>query len=397
VSPIDRSKVIDRSKIRRERSKTRKELQQNDDHIDQFDHTHTGMEGVFFDGRKDRTLTQVLGDDNKYHRKTLTEEHISIIAEPGSSYFSHTTAPSGSSKDTAESLVASLKERNAKTENIKVVGCDGTNVNTGHIAGVIRRLEETFQHPLQWLVCLLHANELPLRHLFQALDGVTTGPRGFSGAIGKRLVTCSEQPVSSFAPVQLTEQLSSVNPKELSTDQRYLLEMCNSISKCECSVDLAMRNLGCLNHSRWLTTANRILRLYVSDMEPSQNLKTVVTFIIRVYAPTWFAIKAQSSCKDGARHLHQMLVKSRYLSPKHKKIVDPVIHRIAYFAHPENLLLAMMTDHRPHIRELGLRRVMKDRAEAHPNGQIRRLKVPAKLNFNAVEYFDMIALSRSLP
>jgi len=76
----------------------------------------------------------------------------------------------------------------------------------------------------------------------------------------------------------------------------------------------------------------------------------------------WFAIKAQSSCKDGARHLHQMIVKSRYLSPKHKKIVDPVIQRNAYFAHPENLLLAMITDHRPHIRELGLRRVMKARA-----------------------------------
>jgi hypothetical protein len=86
-----------------------------------------------------------------------------------------------------------------------------------------------------------------------------------------------------------------------------------------------------------------------------------------------------------------MLVKSRYLSPKHKKIVDPVFHRNAYFAHPENLLLAMMTDHRPHIRELGLRRVMKARAAAEdPSGQIRRFKVPAKLNFDAVEYFDMI-------
>ena len=61
--PIDRSKVIDRSKIRRERSKIREELQQNDD---QFD--HTGIEGVFLDGRKDQTLTQVLGEDNKYHR-----------------------------------------------------------------------------------------------------------------------------------------------------------------------------------------------------------------------------------------------------------------------------------------------------------------------------------------
>src|SRR6218665_1022860 len=49
----------------------------------------------------------------------------------------------------------------------------------------------------------------------------------------------------------------------------------------------------------------------------------------------------------------------------------------------------MITDHRPHIRELGLRRVMKARA-AHHIGQIRRFKVPAELNFNAVEYFDMI-------
>ena len=77
-----------------------------------------------------------------------------------------------------------------------------------------------------------------------------------------------------------------------------------------------------------------------------------------------------------------MLVKSRYLSPKHKRIVDPVIHRNAYFAHPENMLLAIMT-------ELGLRRVMKARA-AHHSGKIRRFKVPAKLNFDAVEYFDMI-------
>src|SRR6218665_1838006 len=86
-----------------------------------------------------------------------------------------------------------------------------------------------------------------------------------------------------------------------------------------------------------------------------------------------------------------MLVKSRYLSPKHKRIVDPVIHRNAYFAHSENLLLAMMTNHRQHIhvRELGLLRVMKARA-AHHSGQIRRFKVPAKHNFDAVEYFDMI-------
>src|SRR6218665_285059 len=109
VSPIDRSKVIDRSKIRRERRKNSKELQQNGD---QFD--HSGIKGIFFNGRKDQTLTQVLGVDNKYHRKTLTEEHISIVAEPGSSYFSHTTPHSGYSKDITESERAECEDAEHK-------------------------------------------------------------------------------------------------------------------------------------------------------------------------------------------------------------------------------------------------------------------------------------------
>jgi hypothetical protein len=67
---------MDRSKIHRERSKTRENLQQNGD---QFD--HTGIQGALFDGRKDHTLTQVLGIGT-----TTTEipprKNTKIIAEP---------------------------------------------------------------------------------------------------------------------------------------------------------------------------------------------------------------------------------------------------------------------------------------------------------------------------
>ena len=57
----------------------------------------------------------------------------------------------------------------------------------------------------------------------------------FSGSIWKRLVTChlQELHVSSFESVQITEQLSNVDPKEWSTDQQYLLWMCKKISKGE--------------------------------------------------------------------------------------------------------------------------------------------------------------------
>ena len=157
--------------------------------------------------------------------------------------------------------------------------------------------------------------------------------------------------------------------------------MCEAVDKADCPVDLALRNPGLLNHSRWLTTANRILRLYISLDSPSCNLKTLVTFIIRVYAPMWFAIK---SCKDA------MIARSRYLSDNLKKIVDSVIQRNAYCSHPENVLLAMLTDGRPHIRQLGLRRILKARSTEKSGEHVQKVCIPTTLNFDTVNYEDMI-------
>lgn len=68
-------------------------------------------------------------------------------------------------------------------KQIVAVGCDSTVVNTGINGGVVRLLEKSFKQPLRWFICVLHINELPLRHLFDYLDGSTTDPRAFSGAI----------------------------------------------------------------------------------------------------------------------------------------------------------------------------------------------------------------------
>ena len=69
----------------------------------------------------------------------------------------------------------------------------------------------------------------------------------------------------------------------------------------------------------------------------------------------WFEIKTALSCKDGVRHVYSTILKSRYLTDdlkKLKKVVDPVIQGNAFFSHPENLLLAMLTDER---QAIGLR------------------------------------------
>lgn len=379
ITQDNSSKVIDKCKVQRERQKSRglsTATQLNS----------TEIRGLYFDGRKDKTIIH----DNvagKFHRREIIEEHISLVEEPESKYLGHTTPSSGSAEHIKNSIFEFFNTRNISLNSLLAFGCDGTNVNTGIKGGVLRLIELEVKRPIQWLVCQLHGNELPLRHLFHYFDGKTTGPSTFSGPIGKLLETCEKLPIIKYLPIKVDSEMTSLKSTDLSTDQKYLLDMCQAISSGECSLSLAHRQPGKLSHARWLTTANRILRLYVSTEKPSSALGDLVEFVMKVYAPIWFKIKSKPSCKDGARHLWLTIKLSRYLNDDLKAIIDPVIARNAYFAHPENLLLAMLTDDKQHVRELGLRRILKAR-EVKTKG-IRQFKLPS-LNFDAADYINLI-------
>ena len=56
------------------------------------------------------------------------------------------------------------------------------------------------------------------------------------------------------------------------------------------------------------------------------------------------------SCKDRSRHFHQMIVNVTIRDDQYMKIIDVVIQRNLYLAHSENVILAMITDHRPHMQ-----------------------------------------------
>ncbi|KAL4132835.1 hypothetical protein QTP88_009924 [Uroleucon formosanum] len=198
---------------------------------------------LYFDGRKDYTFINQKTDD-QYYRIKITEEHITLIRKPGSWFMGHCTP--------------------------------------------------------------LHANELPLRHLFQHLDGKTSGPRGFSGALGKQLENCHKLPVKKIKPIKGNMPFLET-AIDLSTDQKYLFNICVSIINGECSIDLARTNPGKQAHSRWLTTANRILRLYISTEKPEENLITLTKFILKVYTPMWFHIKMKSFCSLGSKHVWQTI------------------------------------------------------------------------------------------
>lgn len=123
--------VVDKNKIRRALAKNREkvEIQRNAENM--------YLEGLYFDGRKDQTLFQLEG-----RRVKKLEEHISLIQEPGSQYFGHVSVKTSSkAADLANGLISFINERQVDMSKLNVIGCDGTNTNTGWKGGVIRLLE----------------------------------------------------------------------------------------------------------------------------------------------------------------------------------------------------------------------------------------------------------------
>ena len=123
--------------------------------------------------------------NGKIHRRTDLEEHYVILGEPGEFYLSHVSPESGTGRHIADSIYQVLKGTELE-QTLNIIGTDDTASMTGS-KGYIASLESLLQRSLQWVTCLLHCNELPLRHVFTHLDGSTKSPDSFSGVIGSKL------------------------------------------------------------------------------------------------------------------------------------------------------------------------------------------------------------------
>ena len=103
------------------------------------------------------------------------------------------------------------------------LGCDGTNVNICIKGGQIVLMDHYLERQLHWFICMLHANELPLRNLITNLNGKISGPRCFTGLIGKDLQNSEKRPVEDFTPVDAPAIVTAAT--YLSTDVKYLLDI----------------------------------------------------------------------------------------------------------------------------------------------------------------------------
>ena len=309
----------------------------------------------------------------------IKEEHYSVVSEPGSNYLFHFTPEKASKEEPyaekiAKVLFAWLKERGFD-KTLWAIGGDSTNVNTGVKAGVMRKLELHIGRKLVWLVCNLHTGELPLRHLIVALDGPTLSDNKLSGTIGKLLDSVTELDINpNFPQISVGPpliKLSDTVIQDLSTDQHYGYKIVCAVRDGVLPARIALLEIGPVNHSCWLTTANRLLRLWVSKNglkgKNLKNLRFIVEFIIGVYYPCWFKVKVNHSWIEGPRHI---LFQLDCLKSQRKEVLDivmPTVKRSAWYAHSEALIQTLLCSEDQKERIEGVERI---RGDGDPDTQL---------------------------
>ena len=129
------------------------------------------------------------------------------------------------------------------------------------------------------------------------------------------------------APILIGETFVNIleTLNDLSSDQGYLRDIILGINNNDISSSLEKRSPGKLGYARWLTVANRILRYYVSVVDPTENLILIVNFVIKVYARSWFNIKSKPIFIYSPHHIFNMI---KYIDDINNDCVTNICHKV---------------------------------------------------------------------
>ena len=182
------------------------------------------------------TLCYETNEEGKRFPKVKKENHLTLVSEPKGEFISsladdHMDDDDLKGAELEAKLILDFLSENGMEENLEILGCDSTRVNSGRTNGVMKRIENSLNRNLMRVLCALHTNELPLRHLFEVVDGKTSGKESWTGPIGKMLPKVLELPLDpDFTVIDGGDlpDLSDEEIRDLSTDQKNLYRLQNS-------------------------------------------------------------------------------------------------------------------------------------------------------------------------
>ena len=113
-----------------------------------------------------------------------------------------------------------------------------------------------------------------------------------------------------------------------------------------------------------------------------------------MYVPSWVHVNCNPGCQDGDPNFFYSMELLKAVPRELQELAKPAYQRNSFWAHRENVILAMVSDQRKEVREKAVLYIQKARREFDPEGEVRKFEVQ-ELNWAASFYFDMVNLNES--
>ena len=214
-------------------------------------------------------------------------------------------------------------------------------VNSGVNGGAVTFIEEGLKRPLQRIFCLLHATELPVKHLLHFLDGKTNGPKGTCGPIGMALKNFEYVSFKRFQTVPTKVPYLDISVLSGRQDLYLLYYFCKAISLGYVDEKYLLKLLLPESNARWFNTMTNILNLYTRKSRPTKALRILVNFILNAYAPMVFEVYMNPHLAYASKHLMTYYKRAyQILDTREFGHVEKYFFINGYFWNPENVLLS---------------------------------------------------------
>ena len=252
---------------------------------------------------------------------------------------------------------------------------------------------------LFWSICVLHTNELPLRHLITSIDGPTSSDTGFTGPVCSLLSSVNEMQYNAeFRGVPGGEDLTEIPEYilvNMSTDQQVSYQLVQAVKRGVLPSELQEIKCGKVSHSRWLTTAQSLVYMWTRKHgltgKELNTLEILVKYCLQGYFKLYYDIKVHHRLEDGPKHI---LTQLRVMRSQPKKVQTAVTFYVrtgAWFAHSECVLLSLMASQSEDDRRFAVTQILKLRAGEEYGDTSVRPRITPKLNLSATSLQTLIS------
>ena len=322
------------------------------------------------DERQNPTKMEVgTGAKGSKRFETKKQEHCAIILYPEGDYVGHVVPEAGSGSSLAKSVQSFSERRKILLTKLRALITDGCMKMVGWRTGFHAALEKLLGKPLHRIICEFHHLEKSFEKILLLYAGHTTSPTDLALPIGKSIKgDVHKLPVAKFevmAHPLLVELIDSTPEdvfKEFNNDHQVFVMLIRMVASGTVDIRWFRMRIGQLLHSRWTTTQARSVREYLSDPDPSFELKRIVFYLVYCWAEVFIRSRHKNTADMGPRLLLlETILGRKHLTMPERMVVLKSLSINGQYCHSEAVLLTLAASPVEEERKRAVRIIMKIR------------------------------------